>query len=373
MFCLTLLNADKKEIWAMNPDEIADMSSENAGSDYQTTTFRITNNGKTVGYVMIGQYTPLLLSEQDINFIKSINWNIAISVIITIILSALISMYFTRQFSNPIKEVSETSVELSEGKYKAKAKAKSSVLEISNLIKSINILGDRLKSQDDLRKRLVSDISHEIRTPLNIFQNNLEAMIDGVFPATTERLIYLNDEVIRFGKLLNNLDILKEFEEEKVNLHFEKFNLDELIINVVDSYSIHLNSNHKQLLLNIQSNGKYLTYGDKDKIRQVFINVLSNAVKFTDNNGRITIKIYNEKDNIVVIIQDNGIGIKKSDLPYIFERLYRGDKSRHEIEGSGIGLTITRQIMSLHSGTVDVDSEENVGTTVTLRFNQSRK
>ncbi len=367
-YCLTLLDKDKKEIWAMNPNEILNMSGKNAGNEYRTATFDITYQEKVVGYVIIGQYEPLLVSEQDINFKMSINRSIAISVMVAIAFAALISIYFSKQFSNPVKAVSETSVDLTEGKYTSKTIMKSNVLEIDNLIKSINILGEKLKYQDELRKRLVSDISHEIRTPLNIFQNNLEAMIDGVFPVTTDRLNNLNDEVIRFGRLLNNLDALKELEETNVELHKKSVNLEELITKLSDIFSVHSKRKNITLSLRIKPKQKYTILGDEDKLRQVFINILSNAVKFTTPGGDITISLDSDKNYIYLSVKDNGIGINKQDLPFIFERLYRGDKSRNQVEGNGIGLTITKQILLHHSASIEVDSEEGVGTNVRVKF-----
>lgn len=367
-YCLTLLDKDKNVLWAMDPNEIADMKGDNTGNEYRTTTFDISYQNEVVGYVIIGQYDPVIVSEQDINFKISINRNIAISVVVAIAFASLISIYFSRQFSNPIKGVSETSVDLTKGNYASKTDTKSNVLEINNLIKSINILGDKLQYQDDLRKRLVSDISHEIRTPLNIFQNNLEAMIDGVYPVTTDRLINLNDEVIRFGKLLNNLDMLKELEEQRVEYHMDKVNLEELIKKIYDTFSMH--ANRKNIKLDLQKKPKldYNILGDKDKLHQVFFNILSNAVKFTDEGGYISICLDGDKNQIIIEVKDTGIGISKKDLPFIFERLYRGDKSRSQIEGSGIGLTISKQILIHHSANIEVESEEGVGTNVNVRF-----
>lgn len=374
-YCLMLLDENKNEIWGMNPEDIKSMNLSNttgvnSSGEYKADTFEIKYENKIVGYVSIGQYQPILLSEQDINFKKSINQNIAISVLITLVISIIVSILFSKQFSNPIKKVSDTSVDLSNGNYEARSNTKSNVFEINNLIKSINILGERLKYQDDLRKRLVSDISHEIRTPLNILQNNLEAMIDGVFPATTDRLNNLNDEVIRFGKLLNNLSLLKNFEEEKIELNLETLFLDELLTNVLQDFLIPAKEKKIDLMLSIESKEKYAILGDKDQLKQVFINILSNAVKFTKAGGKIIVDLKYDKNHLVVSIKDTGMGIKKSDLPFIFERLYRGDKSRHEIEGSGIGLTIVKKILILHSATIDVDSEEGVGTCFTLSFNK---
>lgn len=373
-YCITLLDANKRLVWTMNPDDIKEKdhlkmldSNKNKGV-YNTTTFPIKYNGNIVGYVGIGQYSSVLLSSEDINFKLSINQGIVASIILTLIIVIFISLYFSKQFSVPIREVSNISLKLSNGDYNPRAEVKTDILEIENLRSSINTLGEKLKHQDLLRKRLISDISHEIRTPLNILQNNLEAMIDGIFPTTTEQLIALNDEVIRFGKLLNNLNTLKEFETETILISNNKVSLDKIIPLVCDDFSIALNEKNIELIYNIKPNEDYMIIGDIDKLKQVFINLLSNATKFTSYGGKIWVNLTKDKHDIVVSIRDNGVGISKEDLPFIFERLYRGDKSRNKVEGSGIGLTIVKNILNLHSASIDVKSELNKGSTFTIRF-----
>ncbi|MTK14043.1 MAG: two-component sensor histidine kinase [Clostridiaceae bacterium] len=335
---------------------------------YNTINRPIRYNGKIVGYVGIGQYSSVLLSSEDINFKLSINKGIAASIILTLIIAIFTSLYFSKQFSVPIREVSDISVNLSRGDYNTRSNAKTDILEIENLKDSINTLGEKLKQQDLLRRRLVSDISHEIRTPLNILQNNLEAMIDGIFPVNTEQLTALNDEVIRFGKLLNNLNVLKESEAEGILLNKEKVLIDELIASVCDDFTIILKEKNIELTYNLKHNEDYIILGDRDKLKQVFINILSNAVKFTNENGNIWVNLAKNKNEIIVSIRDTGIGISKEDLPFIFERLYRGDKSRNKIDGSGIGLTIVKNILTFHSASINVESEVNKGSTFTIHF-----
>lgn len=371
-YCLTLLDADKNVIWGMDPNDIKSgmhMMGMLGKGVYTSKTFTINEDGKTVGYIMIGQYYPVLLSEQDINFKKSINLSIGISSLITIFIAVIVSLIISRQFSNPIKKVSDTSVELSKGNYKSRSDIKSNISEINRLIKSINILGEKLNHQDILRKRLVSDISHEIRTPLNVLENNIEAMIDGVLPVTNERLNSLNEEVIRFGKLLNNLNLLNQFETEDIHLNIGTVSLNNLITNVCGDFSAVAKEKNVHINLNIDGS-EYMVSGDLDKLKQVFINIISNAIKFNKENGNVWVSIKEKHEKIIVQIKDNGIGIKKEDLPYIFERLYRGDKSRRLIEGSGIGLTIVKRILDIHGASIDVESEENRGTTFTLYFDK---
>lgn len=374
-YCLTLLDNNKKSIWGMDSNDIKDklhldsMLVKDKGV-YNSKRFEINVDGKIVGYVDVGQYSSVLLSDEDMNFKTSINESIIASGGITLIIIICISLYFSKQFSIPIKEVANMSVNLSKGNFDTKSGAKSNIEELENLRESVNILAEKLKHQDMLRKRLVSDISHEIRTPLNVLQNNLEAMIDGVFPGSTERLNYLNEEVVRFGRLLNNLNVLKEFEAESVKLNFETLFLDELIQGIYqDFYMIAKNKNIK-LEYNIQPNKDYQITGDKDKLKQVFINLISNALKFTESYGEICVNLYVDNKNIIVEVEDNGIGIKKEDLSFIFERLYRGDKSRNEIEGSGIGLTIVKNILLLHSASIDVESNHGEGTSFKVYFSK---
>ena len=373
-YCLTLRDADGNVVWGMDPLNIKDtnhfnnMNTEDKGV-YLTKNFNIAIDGKIVGNIEVGQYSSVLMTEEDLEFKASINRSILLSGIGTLLIIIIISLFISKQLSIPIKKIASISKRLSRGDFKAKSNAKSNIEEIEELRESINILGEKLKNQDMLRKRLISDISHEIRTPLNVLQNNLEAMIDGIFPVTDQRLSSLNDEVIRFGRLLNNLDVLKEFEDESISLELEEVHLDEIIIDIVDDFHLEAQNKAIKLEYSIEKDKKYIINGDKDKLRQVFINLISNAIKFTDNYGKVEINLYSENNKVIVKVIDTGIGIKEEDLPFIFERLYRGDKSRQRIEGNGIGLTIVKKILNLHYANIEVKSKEDIGTTVKVVFN----
>ncbi|MGH4052302.1 MAG: sensor histidine kinase [Clostridium sp.] len=373
-YCLTLKDKNKKVVWGMNANDILNnndtvMNVKNGGV-YTSRTFEIVASGKIVGFIDIGQYAPVLLSEEDVNFKISINNSIIISVVLSILITILISIFISKQFSYPLKEVSKVSVYLSNGNYKERSHGESSILEIEDLRNSINTLGEKLEHQDLLRKRLISDISHEVRTPLNILQNNFEAMIDGVFPVDNERLTYLNEEVIRFGKLIDNFNVLKEVEGEKMKLNIEQISLNEVLYPVVKEFKLIAENKNINMTLECSESKQYNILGDRDKIKQVIINLLSNAVKFTPEQGEINITLKEIREKIFLKIEDTGIGISEEDLPYIFERLYRGDKSRHEIEGSGIGLTIVQNILKLHKAGIEVKSEKGRGCVVIVKFNK---
>lgn len=376
-YCLTLLDRSKQAVWGMDPEDlrsqihIGEMSVHDTGV-YTTKTFGIKVDGKVVGYVDIGQYSSVLLSEEDLTFKSSINKSIIASGVLTLIIIISLSLYLSKQFSTPIREVAKMSVRLSQGNFDTVSTVKSKIEELEDLRNSVNILAGKLKYQDTLRKRLVSDITHEIRTPLNVLQNNLEAMIDGVTPVTKEGLNYLNEEVIRFGKLINDLNLLKAFESESIKLNYEIIFLDQLISEICKDFFMAAENKNITIEYDILEGGNYQIIADKDKMKQVIINILSNALKFTESNGKILIKLYKENKNIIVEVVDNGIGIHQEDLPFIFERLYRGDKSRNQIEGNGIGLTIVKNILELHNAMIEVDSKAGAGTTVKILFDSSK-
>ena len=377
-YCLTLLDENGKIVWEMNPNDIKYKNhimlngTEEKGV-YTSNAFDINVNGKIVGNIIVGQYAPVLLSKEDISFKTEINKGIVFSGLLTLAIVSIISLILSKQFSKPIKEVSNTSVNLSKGNYDSKSNIKSNIKEIRNLTDSINSLGEKLNSQDLLRKRLISDISHEIRTPLNVLQNNLEAMIDGIIPVTQDKLNNLNDEVIRFGKLLNNLDALKQIESDEISINLGLVDIDKLLFAVINDFSIEATEKNIKLIMNKEENKKFIVLGDYDKLKQVFINIISNGIKFTDNNGSIWIYITSDINSVIIQIKDSGIGIKKEELPFIFERMYRTDKSRNKIEGTGIGLTLVKRILTLHDATIDVDSKENKGTTFTVCIRKNRK
>lgn len=377
-YCLTLLDENQKVVWEMNHEDIKyknymTLNGKEEAGVYNTNTFNIDVDGKIVGYIIVGQYSPVLFSQEDISFKTQINKSIVFSGILTLAIVAVISLILSKQFSKPIKAVSKTSVSLSKGNYDSRSNVKSDIEEIRNLTESINSLGDKLNSQDLLRKRLISDISHEIRTPLNVLQNNLEAMIDGVIPVTNEKLNNLNDEVIRFGKLLNNLNALKQIESDEIVLKLGLVDIGELLETVISDFSIAADEKNIKLIINKGTGINFTVLGDCDKLKQVFINLISNGIKFTNSSGTVWINISSNTDSVIIEIKDNGIGIKKEDLPYVFERMYRGDKSRHKIEGSGIGLTLVKKILTLHSATIDVESKENKGTTFTVCINKNNE
>ena len=297
-------------------------------------------------------------------FIKDIrNMIIGISLLMIIVVIS-ISIFISQKISKPIIVVSKMTDSLKRGGYDQTLEYESSIVEIDNLVNSINDLSKELYNMEKLRKRLTSDISHELRTPLTSIQTHLEAMIDGIWEPTEERLISVNEEVIRISHLVDELKNLAKYDSDKNKLNISEVDLEQLIKNIIyNNESFALEKNIK-IEYNLE---KIKAHIDKEKISQVIVNLISNAIRYTNCNcerlGKIIIRLYKEENLIKISVKDNGIGIPKKSLDYIFERCYRVDKSRcRNTGGTGVGLTICKSIIDLHNGNIEVKSEVNKGS-----------
>ena len=330
-------------------------------SNYTEKLFEIKNlDNEIIGNIKIGSYGLLYYMDNDVDFLKEINKVITSIGIVMVLITIFIAILISNNISKPVEVVSNMANLIGDGDYDNKIDYDSNIVEIDVLIKSINNLSAKLEEQENLRKRLTTDISHELRTPLTSIQTHLEAMIDGIWEPDTERLNSVNEEVIRLTNLVNQLQNLAKFDSEKSKLNLAKVNVKNLIMNVVYNNQGKALEKNINIECDLESIDSYL---DKDKISQVIVNLLSNAIRYTNNGGKIFISSYKENNNLKIQFKDNGIGIPKENIKYIFERFYRVDESRSKNTGViGVGLTIVKSIIDLHQGTIEVRSELNKGS-----------
>lgn len=338
----------------------SEMMSGNSG-EYIVSKYELKSNGGQIGSIEIGSLGPFMITERDIEFTKGINKSIIFAAIISIIISILLGLYASRAFSRPIVEITKAANRIREGKLNLTLEIKDPVTELQDLALSINHLSKSLNEQQQLRKRLTSDISHELRTPLTILQSHIEAINDGIWEPTPEKLGVCKNEVIHLIKLVDQLKHLTDIENHEIVLDIQSYNLTELIREVAKGFEYEIQK--KEISIVTQLEKSIIVMGDQDKIRQVLINVLSNAVKYTNPQGRIVITLSSGDAHVIVGIADTGIGIHEQDIPYVFERFYRSDQSRsRKTGGAGIGLTITKNLVEAHGGTISVTSQLNCGS-----------
>lgn len=372
-FSIAILDESKNFIWGSTQEdlrkELQHRGELKLGSVvYQVADSPIYSEGNLVGYARIGYYPSATLSRNDIKFKNDINLSIVWCSSMILMCFILAGLYLSRLFTYHIYGISKTSIALADGKLKARYPFKSRIKEIETLRHSMNYLGEKLERQDEIRKKLISDISHEIRTPLQVLQSNLEAMIDGIYPIDEEQMEMLYKEVVRFGKLLNNLDMLKNVEENEIKKEFKLVGLNESVKEVFDAFKIVAKEKKITYHLKQAETENVIIKGDPDSLKQLWMNILSNAFKFTSDKGEIKVTTALVGKECVVTVEDTGIGINEEDLPYVFERMYRGDKSREQYEGSGIGLTMVKTIVENHQGKIYIESEEGKYTKITVHL-----
>lgn len=374
-FEVCVLTPDKKIIWETTQENLLEEiknRDNNPIAFYTTKSYRFEDRpiyskaGELIGYARIGYFASGLLYGNDLKFQKDVNEAILLCGTTILGCFIIIGLYISGLFTHHIHGIARTSIALAEGKLTSRYESKSKIKEIETLRYSMNHLAERLEQQDAIRKKLIGDVSHEIRTPLHILQSNLEAMIDGFYPIDEEQMQILYKEVVRFGKLLNNLDGLKTVEECVMNMDRKVLSLNESVKEVFDAFKIIAKEKKIKYILKDNDTQHVQILGDKDSLKQLWMNIISNAFKFTECKGEVKINTIVNQKTCSVIIQDTGVGIAAEDMPYVFERLYRADKSREKYEGNGIGLTIVKSVVSLHEGQIDIDSQEGVGTTVTV-------
>ncbi|MDR3170194.1 MAG: HAMP domain-containing histidine kinase [Treponema sp.] len=338
----------------------------------QNQSYPLTYNSQTIGTVTIETYGPFFYSETETQFLASINRLLLVASAVFILLSIVVSVLLSRTIARPILKAGEAAWQIALGYTSGSTHHTLGIRipdtyktrELAELSHSINKLAEELEEGERRQKRLTVDIAHELRTPLTCLQGTIEAMIDGVWKPDTERLVSCHEEVIRLTKLVEDLNTLTHLEWNDIDLNKTDFDLSKLLHLTVEQFMPL--AQEKGIALKVKLRESPII-ADYDRLKQVFINLLSNAIKYTDC-GSVTVSIEKGEKNWAIRIADTGIGIPESDIPHVFERFYRSDKSRnHSTGGAGIGLTIAATIVGAHGGSISVESENGKGSVFTVQ------
>lgn len=323
-----------------------------------------------VGTILIGYYGPFYLSDNDLTFISAINKALIGVGIVSMVLAFFLGSFMAKKISLQIGEVIKTAQMISKGLYNNRVNVKTYTNEIYELSETINNLAQTLETQELLRKRLTGDVAHELRTPIATLQGHLEAMIDGIWKPNKDRLKSCHEEVIRINKMVGDIEKLAQYERENLILDKTTFDISEVIRRLIHNFESEFSSKNVEIEFR-EKEAKI--FADKDKFSQVIVNLLSNALKYTPSGGRVVLETKGDGKVVEIVVSDTGSGISAEDLPFIFERFYRADKSRTRLTGgSGIGLTISKAIIEAHGGSIEINSQVGVGTDVVARIPQSK-
>ena len=288
--------------------------------------------------------------------------------VLVVLLILLLSNLYMR-YGKPLEQLFNAINEVEEGNLSIRVPENKSDM-FSDLIKRFNKMVVELERAEQQRRNLTADVAHELRTPLHIIQGNLEGILDGVYQPTPEHLNATLDETRLLTRLVNDLQTLSLAETGQLPLHPTHFLLADLIQDLTASFSSEAASQGVNLQTSSSNPNQELT-ADYDRLNQVISNLIANALRHTPRGGTISIQTGADSSperGVRIQVRDTGAGIASADLPFIFDRFWRGDKSRSERTHSGLGLAIAKQLIHAHGGTIDVQSEVGKGTTFTIQL-----
>lgn len=333
-------------------------------SQFEPVYYPLIKSGEKIGEVRVKFYGPIFYMQNELVFLDIVNKIILGIGVLLILASTIMGFIISRSIIRPINKLMTKAKYMSKGEYDKKIEINTDILEINDLINSINNLSQSIKEQENIRKRLTGDISHELKTPLTNIQSHLEAMIDGIWEPTEERLLSVKEEAERLSSLVSDMQKLNKYDEFSIKLKKDNVNISDIICFVIFQFSNLAKS--KNIKIEYEKKNINL-YCDKDKITQALVNILSNAIRYSNEGSTIFIEERLKDNKVIISIEDQGIGISEEDLKYVFERFYRADKSRTRATGgTGIGLTIVKSIVSSHGGEVKLESKLGEGSKFTI-------
>lgn len=285
-----------------------------------------------------------------------------------------ITFFLSRKMSLPLLEMERATREIARGNLNVRVNTLPND-ELGSLGKAINYLAVETNEYRTKRSELFANISHELRTPITYLKGYANALRNNLYKTEEEKQQYLNiieNESDHILRLINDLFDLSKMEEGRINLQVEAINIIEILETSILKIELEIEKKGLNLVVGMDKDDLIIS-ADGNRMEQIFINLFVNAIRYT-TEGSIYIRAWGDKDNVHVVIEDTGIGIPEEELPLIFERFHRVEKSRsRDYGGTGLGLAIVKNLVEIQHGTVTVSSEKNKGTRFELSFPRVEK
>lgn len=328
-------------------------------------SFTIEYHGEPVAFLYWYTGRDANISERAAIFSRRVNRIILLAAILVAIITIIISLYFSRYLTRPLIQMNKIAGKISKGDFNHHVEISGND-ELAELGYSFNAMVAKLKYLEKIRKESTSDLAHELRTPLTTINSYFEGIKEGIIKFDETTIREIEEKLQRLISLVNRLGDLANAEKRIINSQEELVSISDILKNIIKRYKILASRNDIKLDYSIQP-GLNIT-ADPKNLETIIINLISNALKYTPEKGEVYISLEKVEKKLILKVSDTGIGISEDDLPYIFERFYRADKSRStKTGGTGIGLTITRELIQSMNGTIDVSSQGK-GTKFTVQL-----
>ncbi|HEY5583927.1 MAG TPA: ATP-binding protein [Ruminiclostridium sp.] len=286
---------------------------------------------------------------------------------VAIFLAIILVYIFSLRFTRPLKQINNAAKIIAGGEFRNRLVVNSED-EIGQLADSFNQMVEDLQKLEEMRRGFIANVSHELRTPMTSIRGFVEGILDGTIPPERQKnyLLIVRDETNRLNRLVNDLLDLSKMESGEIALIIKPFDINELVRICVIKLETLITSKNLEIEANFE-NENFLVAADRDSIERVIINLLHNAVKFSNENGKIILETVKNKDKVLISIKDNGVGIDESEQKRIWDRFFKSDKSRGKDKtGTGLGLAIVKNIINEHKQDIWVESEIGLGTKFTF-------
>lgn len=311
--------------------------------------------------MMSGERTSNLEDELFTNFRAGVTYALGLAAVSAALTAVIVSWFVARQVVQPVREMVTASQRIAEGDYHSRVHvpggpAPDDMDELAQLALRFNQMANRLDQVETMRSQLIGDVAHELRTPLTTIKGSMEGLMDGVLPANEETFVRIHQEADRLQRLVMDLQELSRVEARATELHLQPVRLEDLIQMTLERLGRQLEE--KQVVVTFSPPATLPpVLADPDRIQQVLTNLLGNALQYTPAEGRVEVCIRTIDHEVEVSIADTGIGIPPEDLPNIFTRFYRVEKSRSRAGGgSGVGLTVAKHLVEAHGGRIWAES-----------------
>jgi signal transduction histidine kinase len=225
-------------------------------------------------------------------------------------------------------------------------------------------MAETIEREDELRRSFAADVAHELRTPLAIAQGELEALIDGIAEPSPERLRSLHEEMLRLGRVVEDVETLAAAEAARFRLERLPLDLAEVVSETVEQLRAQADGAHLELTARLQP---AIVEADRTRVEQIVRNLVGNSLKFTPAGGSVTVSVKAEAGEARLIIEDTGPGLADDELPHVFERFWRGHSGR-TAPGSGVGLAVAAELARAHGGTIEAGNRPGGGAHFTVTF-----
>jgi signal transduction histidine kinase len=335
------------------------LSTELGESHLRVLTVPLVLGDRPIGVIQVGSSLAVVDATQQVLVIV-----LVVGVVLSMAIAGAASWISTRQALAPLEAVTQTALQITRADDLSRRIPYQGPPddEVGQLIHAFNQTLGRLENLFHTQRRFLIDVGHELRTPLTVIRGNVDLMRH-IGETDEESMDSILSEVDRLTRLVGDLLLLAQAESGKLPLDRRLVELDSLVLEVMQQMQVLA---RKKLHLHLGEIDQVLVCGDKDKLKQVTVNLIGNAISYTPEGGDVVVELGKVDNRARLTVSDNGPGIPPQDLPYIFERFYRGEKSRtrsKDGKGFGLGLSIAYWIVRNHDGAIEVDSKLGAGTT----------